>query len=77
MRLSPKLRGGTHVLGDIAGLIYPPTVAVQFWTCAYQQEAVVFYLVQPHDPSGRLLGWARQAELAEVGEGYATQQHAV
>jgi hypothetical protein len=40
-------------------------------------EAVVFDLVQPASPSGRLGGWARQAGLAEVGEGYATQQHGV
>src|SRR5262245_44554692 len=38
-------------------------------------EAVVFDLVQPASPSGRLRGWARQAGIAEVGEGYATQQH--
>src|SRR5260370_122935 len=40
-------------------------------------EAVVFDLVQPLSPSGRLGGWAWQARLAEVGEGYATQQHGV
>jgi hypothetical protein len=40
-------------------------------------EAVVFDLVQPASPSGRFCGWARQAGLAEVGEGYATQQHGV
>jgi hypothetical protein len=40
-------------------------------------EAVVFDFVQPPSPSGRLVGWARQAGFAEVGEGYATQQHGV
>jgi len=40
-------------------------------------EAVVFDFVQPASPSGRLVGWAGQAWLAEVGEGYATQQHGV
>jgi hypothetical protein len=40
-------------------------------------EAIVFDLVQPPSPSGRLGGWAWQAGLAEVGEGYATQQHGV
>jgi hypothetical protein len=40
-------------------------------------EAVVLDLVQPPAPSGRLLSWARQARLAEVGEAYATQQHGV
>jgi hypothetical protein len=38
-------------------------------------EAVVFDFVQPASPSGGLVGWAGQAGLAEVGEGYATQQH--
>jgi DNA invertase Pin-like site-specific DNA recombinase len=38
-------------------------------------EAVVFDLVQPPNPSGRLGGWAGKAWLAKVGEGYATQQH--
>src|SRR6266545_7841740 len=27
--------------------------------------------------SGRLGGWARQAGLAEIGEGYATQRHGI
>jgi len=40
-------------------------------------EAVVFDFVQPSSPSGRLVGWAGQAGLAKVGEGYATQQHGV
>jgi hypothetical protein len=40
-------------------------------------EAVVFDLVQPASPSGRLDGWAWQAGFAEVGEGDATQQHGV
>jgi len=40
-------------------------------------EAVVFDLVQPPSPSGRFRGWAGQAGLAEVGQGYATQQHGV
>jgi len=38
-------------------------------------EPVVFDFVQPPSPSGRLGGWAGQAGLADVGEGYATQQH--
>jgi hypothetical protein len=38
-------------------------------------EAVVFDFVQPPGPSGRLIGWAGQAGFAEVGKGYATQQH--
>ena len=39
--------------------------------------AVVLDLVQPAGTGGRLGGWAGQAGLAEVGEGYATQQHGV
>jgi hypothetical protein len=35
----------------------------------------VFDLVQPPSPSERLRGWAGQAGLAKIGEGYATQQH--
>ena len=42
-----------------------------------QTEAIVLDLVQPPSPSGRHVGWAGQAGLAEVGEGYATQQHGV
>jgi hypothetical protein len=37
----------------------------------------VLDFVQPPGPSGRLVCWAGQAGLTEVGEGYATQQHAV
>jgi hypothetical protein len=46
-------------------------------TAHEHSEAVVFDLVQPPSPSGRLGGWAWQAGLIEVGEGYATQQHGV
>src|SRR5262245_40545671 len=38
-------------------------------------KAVVFDLVQPPGPSGRLRGWARQARLTEVGKGAQTLQH--
>jgi len=40
-------------------------------------EAIVLDLVQSPSPSGRFRGWAGQAGFAEVGEGYATQQHGV
>ena len=40
-------------------------------------EAVVLDLVQPARTGGRLGGWAGQAGLAEIGEGYAAQEHAV
>jgi hypothetical protein len=32
----------------------------------------MFDLMQPSSPAG---GWAGQARFAEIGEGYATQQH--
>src|SRR5262249_61844636 len=38
-------------------------------------EAIMLDLVQPPSPNGRLVGWAGQAGLAEVGEGDATQQN--
>ena len=38
-------------------------------------KPIVLDFMQPACPSRRLRGWARQAGLAEVGEGYSTQQH--
>jgi hypothetical protein len=40
-----------------------------------QSEAVVLDLMEPPVTSGRFQRWARQAGLAEVGEGNAAQQH--
>ena len=44
---------------------------------AHQHSETVVFDFVPASPSGRLVGWAGQAGLAEVGEGYATQQHGV
>jgi hypothetical protein len=55
----------------------PPSRSRIFCAAHEHSEAVVLDLVQPTGTGGRLRGWARKAGLAEVGEGYATQQHRV
>jgi hypothetical protein len=46
-------------------------------TSRQASKAIQLNLVSPTAPSGRFLGSAGQAGFTEVGEGYATQQHAV